>query len=478
MIVVQKIQNFTKWKARAAVPLFLWAACLTVPALSSAYPRVSAEALFTPALAPAANGKIAFASNRDGDYEIYVTAVDGNGLAKLTNNTADDFDPAWSPDGTKIAFVSNRDGNYEIYLMNGDGSGQLRVTNSPGNELDPAWSPDGKKLAFTTNRDGNEEVYVMNADGSGQTNLSRSSADDSFPAWSPDGTRIAFTTDREGDFEIYVMQADGSAQANLSQSPTDDAFAAWSPDGGKIAMASDRDGDFEIYVMNADGSGQTRLTNSTREDTFPAWSPDGTKIVFMVGNFVGGQIVDNDVYVMSADGTVRTIVTNDPADDIYPSWQPLPATPTPTPTPTPIPTPTPTATPAPKPIQLILEDNGPTASQAAALEGVFFLRDPFPVVNSVNLLKLVSDPNTRVMVFVTSVVLLPGENPAAVIVHLTDSANQSFAIPAEDVRLIPGAGFTQVLFRLPTGLAVGTCTITISAPNQLSNSATIRIRSG
>ena len=80
---------------------------------------------------PGANGKIAFETNRDGNFEIYSMNPDGSGQTNLTNNPADDTIPAWSPDGTKIAFTSFRDGNPEIYSMNADGSGQTRLTNSP-----------------------------------------------------------------------------------------------------------------------------------------------------------------------------------------------------------------------------------------------------------------------------------------------------------------------------------------------------------
>ena len=59
--------------------------------------------------------RIAFASTGDGDWEIYVMNADGTGQTRLTVNTADDFSPAWSPDGGKIAFVSGRDGNFDIY---------------------------------------------------------------------------------------------------------------------------------------------------------------------------------------------------------------------------------------------------------------------------------------------------------------------------------------------------------------------------
>jgi len=74
---------------------------------------------------------------------------DGTDQTRLTFNTAnDDTNPVWSPDGSKIAFASNRDGNFEIYVMNADGTEQTRLTTDPGWKTNPAWSPDGKKLPF------------------------------------------------------------------------------------------------------------------------------------------------------------------------------------------------------------------------------------------------------------------------------------------------------------------------------------------
>ena len=75
-------------------------------------------------------GKIIFQSKIDGNWEIYVMNADGNNQTRLTDNSADDVYPTWSPDGTKIAFHSNRDGNWEIYVMNADGSNQINLTNN------------------------------------------------------------------------------------------------------------------------------------------------------------------------------------------------------------------------------------------------------------------------------------------------------------------------------------------------------------
>ena len=129
------------------------------------------------------------------------------------------------------------------------------------------------------------------------------------------------------------------------------------------------------------------------------------------------------------------------------------------------------------PPQLMLDGSGPAPQQAAALDATLSFRDPFAVVNTANLLNQGPDKNTRVALFVTNVQLVQGENPSSVIVNLVGSNNESYNVPAEDVRPVISSNFTQVVFRLPDALAPGTCTIKVKAHGQESNSGTIRIKS-
>jgi Tol biopolymer transport system component len=79
---------------------------------------------------------------------------------------SDDNAAYWSPDNKKIAFASDRDGNGDVYVMDANGNNASRLTNTRAIDRAPVWSPDGKRIAFSSDGDGPSEVYVINADGS------------------------------------------------------------------------------------------------------------------------------------------------------------------------------------------------------------------------------------------------------------------------------------------------------------------------
>ena len=215
-------------------------------------------------------------------------------LVRVMESGADDHHPAVSPDGKKLVFASNRDGNMELYLASlpDDESPvrmiPIRLTQTQGCTVEyPDWLPDGSGLVYASDCEGgNWEIYVARLQyrqdrgdeiavgrliGPGDPELmrlTRNTVPDRFPRVSPDGQSIAF----ERDGQIFLMQIDGTGVRQLTtagahQSPT------WSTNGDQVAFASDRGGDWEIYTRSILGPGESQLTRNSVEDRFPVWAP-------------------------------------------------------------------------------------------------------------------------------------------------------------------------------------------------------------
>ena len=279
--------------------------------------RAALLAQASPASAPGANGRIAFARGTAGAEDVY--AVNGNGTfpVNLTpGQPLSDVDPAFSPDGTKIAFASDRDGDYDVYTASADGTGVTQLTNSVGEDLEPTWSPNGAYIAFRSARDGDNEIFKMTAAGGSQTQLTSNTQSDFAPAWSPDGAEIAWQKYDGANNDIYKMNADGQGQTRLTTSTASDGAPSYSPDGATIAFHSNRDGDFEIHTMTATGGSQTQRTSNTASDQQPAYSPNGALIVFD-----STRDGNAEIYTMSATGSSQTRRTTDGATDVKPSYQ-------------------------------------------------------------------------------------------------------------------------------------------------------------
>jgi TolB protein len=280
------------------------------------------------AAAPAAgsllhgNGAIAFDRHRHHNWDIWLKRpARGAPAARLTTSPADDFAPSFSPDGRRIAFTSDRRGNYDVYTMNAAGRDLRRITTNPGKDAFPSWSPNGRRLAFASNRTGDWELYTTNANGSGHlVQVTHRAGVDSLPVWSPDGTRLAFDAPRNRHYQICVVPAAGGTITVLTTGTARNVQPAWSPDGSQIAFTSNRSGSFDLWTIALSSRALHRLTTATTAEIQPAWSPDGTRILF-ARKTGAGQTVD----VMPAGGGAATVLTGRRGNEI-PHWQPVTAT--------------------------------------------------------------------------------------------------------------------------------------------------------
>jgi len=246
--------------------------------------------------------RIAFSSDRDGDFEIYTADENGANQQRLTVNTANDGMPAISPDGTQIAFNSDRSGIDEVYVMRFDGSDLQRVTFDGG--YWPAWSPDGKNIAFTADADGeNVEIFMINTDGTQRKQLTFNSgqAGSSCPTFSPDGETIAFDSMRNGQRQICIMNTDGSHQRQLTASDGGKESPVFAPDGKMIAYWKRYD-PCEIRTVDLQGD-ETTIYKGRDSDRYQlSFRPDGSKIAFAAA-YPGNDSEFHSIFIVPTDGS-------------------------------------------------------------------------------------------------------------------------------------------------------------------------------
>ncbi len=210
--------------------------------------------------------RIVFDSQRsDPDRDLYVMAIDGTGVQRLTNKPGqEDKCPAFSPDDSSITYICTANGDMDIFVMNNDGTGVKNLTDDPGSDRCPSWTPDGRKITFMSNRTGFFEVYIMDGRDGGNlkqlTDLKTKGSNCWVAAVSPDGKQVCFVGDFEGNNELYVMDIDGKNVRNLTQHEAEDQWPAWSHDGKLIGFSSTRSGEERLYVVRPDSSGLRQVT--------------------------------------------------------------------------------------------------------------------------------------------------------------------------------------------------------------------------
>ncbi len=246
---------------------------------STPTPTPSPTAVPTPT--PRGVATLFFASDQAGNGDIY--RLDGQGLHRLTDDPAVDWDPTVSPDGAQIAFTSWRTGQADIWLMHTDGSGLRQLTDHPADDYAPAWSPDGHTLAFVSERAGNQDIFLLDVATGVITPLVQSPRAERDPSWSPDGKRLAFVgiDAKSGWQRLWIVTTDGLGPAPLTDWPIHASSPLWLPDGQTLLfLGRQRDGaPLGFFTIRPGQSPQPLWMTPEDGKTIvsePAWGPDET----------------------------------------------------------------------------------------------------------------------------------------------------------------------------------------------------------
>jgi serine/threonine protein kinase len=296
-------------------------------------PTPTTALLFVPTPLGGGSGQIAFASDRTGLPQIWVTNIDGSGQRQITTTQLGACQPSWSPDGSQLVFTSPCDDNKESYLgsslfiINADGSNMVSLPLQGIGDYDPDWSPDGTKIAFTSLKKADRpQIFVMDLETREVQSLSLSDFRDLQPSWSSDGSQIVFVSRRNGPDQLWVMNSDGSNQLRFSVSgDLKDTSPVLSPNGRLLVFTQSTGPGGVPFLKGAlfpDGSEQEYKLNPVfvgipmKEADF---SPDGLWLA--LESWPDGAM--HDIFIMAPNGTEFTQITVDPALDFDPAWMPI-----------------------------------------------------------------------------------------------------------------------------------------------------------
>ena len=199
----------------------LWKVAVSGRARPEALPLGGGGAyLNSPALSR--QGDLAFVQ-KISDINIWRVPISGpdrkaGSPAPFISSTFFNHTPAFSPDGQKIAFASYRSGNAEIWVCDSDGSNAFQLTAFAGQECSsPRWSPDSREVVFKATQQGQSEVFVINAEGGKARRLTSHPANDEGPSWSLDGKWIYFSSNRTGKDQVWKMPVKGGEAVQVTK---------------------------------------------------------------------------------------------------------------------------------------------------------------------------------------------------------------------------------------------------------------------
>lgn len=266
--------------------------------------------------------RLAFDISPDGRYIIFdllgqlwrIPSAGGEAtpITNAVSDTAEDFDPAISPDGKLIVFEGDRPGGRALWMMPFSGGTPRRITSRPIEYfayVSPAWAPDGQRIAYAIG----DTVAILDIDSGTESALRVDSIPaapylpgatprNSAPSWSRDGARIAFVNTApnqvRGDGRIWeVNSAGGVAHPVTSMKGL---APAWSPDGSRLAFfARDSSDRWQVWTQVKSGDAR-RLTNHDEVVTYRVrWAPDGRSLVYSA---------DGGLWRVPADGGTPTSI--------------------------------------------------------------------------------------------------------------------------------------------------------------------------
>ncbi len=222
---------------------------------------------------------LAYVSYRQVMPRVFLARIfEGKSIPNLTGEweNSQAFAPAFSPDGQRIAFASNRSGNMDIWVASADGSGPQRLTTTRAVDTAPCWSPTGQEIAFTSGRTGTPQLYIMSSDGLNVRRLTTVGNYNDGCAWNParQFSEVAYTSRLEaGGFDIAVIDLATRQVRQITRGRGSCEYPSWAPNGRHLVFSCEGRGTWAITIADREGRSLTRLATGPGNNAQPDWGP-------------------------------------------------------------------------------------------------------------------------------------------------------------------------------------------------------------
>jgi len=265
-------------------------------------------------------GKIVFTCTRDDLNQLCMVAPTGGEVTRITSEYAHDYYPIFSPAGNLLLYASNRDGNFELYLKLLGSDILTQLTSDLGEVSSSAFSPDGNQVVFSNSVGGKPSgLWLVNKDGSDPRKIYETTGNIAGAVWAPNGKSIAFamsSAEALETYEVYILDLETLTVGPVTKGhlPNAGGSVDWSPDGRSLLLFAGLPGDNNIFLFDIISGHLRQLTNGVN-NAAPVFSPDGRWIAF------NSQRTGNaEIFIMKPDGSDVRQLTENPEPDWQPRW--------------------------------------------------------------------------------------------------------------------------------------------------------------
>ena len=261
--------------------------------------------------------------------DIYTVSAQGGTARQLTTQASYECNPIWSPDGKQIAFASDRDGNFDIYIMSVHGGSAKKLTKNSVSELPSAFTPDGKYVVFSANiqdpaqsaffpSGAMTELYKVPVAGGRTQQIIATPAE--AVCYMPDGQSFLYQ-DRKGvedewrkhhtssvTRDVWLYDGKSGKHTNLTNIGGEDRDPSLAPDGKTVYFLSERKGgSMNVYSMDVNNPSNIQAVTSFK--THPV------RFLSVANNGLICYAYDGEIYTQEANGKAKKVAIDITRDD-------------------------------------------------------------------------------------------------------------------------------------------------------------------